>query len=379
MHLTEAQTPAAVVDLDLLCRNCEEMLSLAARHGVRLRPHVKTHKCVDAALLQCAGVGPVTVSTLAEARKLRSAGFDDVLWAVPCPHPRIVEAVDLVADGFRLAVLADQVETVANLASVAVSRGVVVSVWLKVDSGGGRAGVAPDGREGAAIGRAIGDAAGLELAGLLTHAGQAYGCRTRDEAARVARAECDALLEVAATLREHGIDPGVLSVGSTPTVRAWDAAFQPPGRAGVDEIRPGNYVFFDAFQTTIGSCAPHDVAFTVLASVIGVYPQRRTAVLDAGALALSADPGPIHADPSCGYGRLLDVGGAPLPGLTLCRLSQEHGVVHAEEAAACDQLRVGQRVRIMPNHSCLAAALHARYLVVQGEHLVGEWFPVRGW
>ena len=281
-ELSTVSTPAAVVDLERLRRSCEAMRALANRHEVRLRPHVKTHKCVEAALVQCDGVGPITVSTLAEARCFFAAGFVDLLWAVPCPHPRVAEAVQLVASGLQLTVLADAAATVSVLDTAARARGVILDVMLKVDSGGARAGVSPDSDDAVALAREIAGSRGLRLAGLLTHAGQSYGCRSRDEAATVAVTECHAVRNLAERLRARGIDPGVLSVGSTPTVRAWDQAFVPPGTAGVDEIRPGNYAFFDQFQVGVGSCTAEEVGLTVVASVVGLYPDRATAVLDAG-------------------------------------------------------------------------------------------------
>ena len=146
---------------------------------------------------------------------------------------------------------------------------------------------------------------------------------------------------------------------------------------GVDEIRPGNYAFFDVFQTAIGSCSLSEVAFSVLATVISVFPGQARAVIDAGALALSKDPGPTHVDPDCGYGRIVALEDQhPLPGLSLTSLSQEHGVVEGPGTAA---LRPGTRLRVLPNHSCLAAACFDRYHVVQGTRVVEGWRPLRGW
>jgi D-serine deaminase-like pyridoxal phosphate-dependent protein len=146
---------------------------------------------------------------------------------------------------------------------------------------------------------------------------------------------------------------------------------------GIDEIRPGNYAFFDVFQTAIGSCSLDDVAFSILATVISSFPERQRAVVDAGALALSKDPGPTHVDPGCGFGRIVSVDDQhPLPGLRLTSISQEHGVVEGPGTVA---LQPGTRLRILPNHSCLSAACLDRYHVVRGTEIVDEWRPFRGW
>ncbi len=136
----------------------------------------------------------------------------------------------------------------------------------------------------------------MDFRGILTHAGQSYSCRNRSEAANVAAHERDIMVTFAAKLRGEGLTVAEISIGSTPTITAVDRL------PGISEIRPGNYLFFDAFQAAIGSCALDDVAFSVLTTVIGVYPDAQRLVVDAGALALSEDPGPTHVDPDCGFG-----------------------------------------------------------------------------
>ena len=138
-------------------------------------------------------------------------------------------------------------------------------------------------------------------------------------------------------------------------------------------MRPGNYVFYDAFQSTIGACRFEDVAVSVLTTVVGSYPERNTMIVDAGALALSKDLGPDHVNPQFGYGIVCDLDLHPLP-MRIAALSQEHGKV-----AAAQPLPVGTQLRIVPNHSCLTAAMYERYHVVSDGRLVDEWKPVRGW
>jgi D-serine deaminase-like pyridoxal phosphate-dependent protein len=147
----------------------------------------------------------------------------------------------------------------------------------------------------------------------------------------------------------------------------------------ITEIRPGNYVFFDAFQVAIGSCRVRDCAFTVVSSVIGCYPGAGRLVLDTGALALSKDPGPTHVDPHCGFGRVCGLDGEEVEGLHLVSLSQEHGIVTVTSPAGAGRFPVGARLRIVPNHSCLAAACFDRYHAAEDDRIVDEWRPVRGW
>jgi D-serine deaminase-like pyridoxal phosphate-dependent protein len=144
-----------------------------------------------------------------------------------------------------------------------------------------------------------------------------------------------------------------------------------------DEIRPGNYVFFDAFQAGIGACDLSQCAVSVLSTVIGCYPQHGHLLVDAGALAMSKDPGPDHIDSGCGFGVVCDLELRRLP-LKLKGLSQEHGRIEGPGEAIA-RFPVGTRLRIMPNHSCLTAAMFDAYQVVCDGVVAGRWNPVRGW
>ena len=163
-----------------------------------------------------------------------------------------------------------------------------------------------------------------------------------------------------------------VSIGSTPTTTQVDHL------DGIDEVRPGNYIFFDAFQATLGSCGFEDCALSVLAAVVHRDRVRRRVVLDAGAVALSKDRGAADLDPSCGFGRVLDLGGNDL-GLRVESLSQEHGAVSVPDEKTFAALRVGARVRVLANHSCLTAAQHSHYHVLEGERIVDRWEIRRGW
>jgi D-serine deaminase-like pyridoxal phosphate-dependent protein len=367
-------TPCALVDLDRLERNAAAMSQQARRLGVRLRPHVKTHKCVEAARIQTAGEhGGITVSNLAEARTFAAAGFRDITWAVPVALDRLDGCADLVRTIDRFQMLVDHPRAVAELEAFAAAEGLCFEVLLEVDCGHHRSGVDPGDPAAIRLAGAIHSSSDLEFAGILTHAGQSYRCGSRADAAEVTRHERDVMVAFAGRLRAAGIPVGEVSVGSTPTVTAAEDL------TGVTEVRPGNYLFLDAFQAAIGSCGVDEVAFSVLAIVLGAYPERRELVVNAGALALSKDPGPVHVDPDCGFGVVVDAADQqPILGLRVIALSQEHGVLHRDRPLD-PSWQPGSRLRILPNHSCLAAACFDSYQVVRGAELVDEWRPVRGW
>ena len=373
MNLHDIKTPSLVLDVERVRRNAARMAERVRGLGARLRPHVKTHKCVEVARLQTAGhAGGLTVSTLAEARAFAAHGFRDITYAVPVEPGKFAEAAELSRGCERLALITDDPEVPPALDSAARAAGVTLDLFMKVDCGYHRVGVEPDRPEARLIPRLISDARHLRFAGILTHAGHSYHARTREELVEFARRERDVMTEFADSLRGDGLEVPCVSVGSTPTMTHVDHL------DGVDEARPGNYIFFDAFQATLGSCSFDDCALTVLASVVHRDRTRRKVVLDAGAIALSKDTGARDLDSSCGFGRVLDMAGADT-GLRVESLSQEHGSVHVADEALLDALRVGARVRVLANHSCLTAAQHAHYHVLEGDRVVDRWEIHRGW
>ena len=363
--LDSLPTPAALIDLDRLEANCAWMSRRFSELGVALRPHVKTHKIPAIARLQVLGHDAgVTVSTLAEARAFTEAGFDDLCWALPLPPARADEALDL-AGQVSLCLLVDHPRTAGLLEQAAAQAGRKVRVRLELDCGYGRTGVRASDPGSLALARQLRDSPNLDFEGLLTHAGQAYGARDIGQIGQIAALETRAAVGFSQALRASWIEVRVVSTGSTPTCRR-GRDFQ-----GVTEVRPGNYALFDLHQAAIGSCEVDEIALEVLASVIGVYEDR--VVLDAGALALSKDAGASHAGLR-GYGMVLDLQRRELP-LELVSLSQEHGIAQGDPG----DLQPGDRVRILPNHSCLVTALHPVVWGVREGRVVESWSPVRGW
>jgi D-serine deaminase-like pyridoxal phosphate-dependent protein len=373
MDLHTIKTPSLVLDVGRVRRNAEQMSARIRAHGVSLRPHVKTHKCVEVARIQTEGApARLTVSTLAEARAFIAHGFTDITYAVPIEPGKFAEAIELSKLCERLALITDDTEIPPLLDGAAHRAGVTLDLFLKVDCGYHRCGVEPDRPEALEIPRLITGARNLRFRGILTHAGHSYHARSPEELLSIARRERDVMVEFAARLRSDGVEVPVVSVGSTPT------ATQVDHLDGVDEARPGNYIFFDAFQATLGSCSFADCALTVLSAVVHRDRARRKVVLDAGAIALSKDRGPVEFDPACGFGRVLDLEGNDT-GLRVDSVSQEHGAVTIEDRRLFDELRVGARVRVLANHSCLAAAQHTHYHVLEGGRVVDRWEIQRGW
>lgn len=371
--MDHSKTPSLLLDIDRVGRNVERMSGIARRKNVRLRPHIKTHKCIEVARIQTDGHdGAITVSTLAEARAFADHGFSDITYAVPIERGKFDEAVEIVRKGTKLNLITDDLETSRQLDEAAKKAGVTIDVFLKVDCGYHRCGVEPHTPEAIEIPRLISDSKNLNFAGILTHAGHSYNAESREGVLEIARTERDSMVGLAARLRSQSIEVPTVSIGSTPSITHIGHL------EGIDEIRPGNYIFFDAFQATLGSCEFEDTALTVLSAVVHRDEARRNIVIDAGAIALSKDRGAVDIDPSCGYGRVLDLDGNDT-GARIESMSQEHGKFHVADDATFERLKVGERVRVLANHSCLTAAQHSHYNVVENNRIVDRWEIHRGW
>jgi D-serine deaminase-like pyridoxal phosphate-dependent protein len=361
----KAETPALLLHLDVVERNLAHMADRARRLGVALRPHIKTHKCVELAKRQLAhGASGLTVSTLFEAEAFVRAGFTDLTWAFPL-DPTHIPHVRRIAERATLRVLVDDLGTAKALS------GTGLHVWLKVDCGYHRAGVDPASQYALEVARELGAERGLTFDGILSHSGHAYRTRNKAEAAQVAEQERQVMVWFADLLRKDGLPVRGVSVGSTPAM----AAVQ--DLTGVTEARPGNYIFYDRTMVLIGCCAPADVGVTVLASVVSHQPGASHFVVDAGALSLSKDLGPTHLDLPPAMGEVLGA-----PHLTVSSVSQEHGIIRAAAPAAPGviegKFKVGEQLEIVPNHSCLTMAHFDQYAVVHGGEVTDRWKIERG-
>lgn len=365
--LNETATPAFLVDRAIVARNCDRMREKARASGVTFRPHVKTHKTVEIGRMQHGGAaGAITVSTLAEAEYFAADGYSDITYAVPIAPEKLGRAAALAARIERLSILVDSEKAFRAIEAYAAAHGGSFNVFLKVDCGYHRAGVNPEDPDSVRLALALARSEGVRLQGLLTHAGHSYHAKDVEEIRRVAAEEAACLTRFRALLASEGLEAR-RSVGSTPTLSVVDRFSE------CDEVRPGNYVFFDAFQAAVGSCALSDVAVSVLTTVVGSYPDRNSMIVDAGALALSKDLSPSHLDPEFGYGVVCNLDLEPLP-MRLVALSQEHGKI-----VTSAPVPVGTRLRILPNHSCLTAAMYDAYQIVDRGRIVDQWRPVRGW
>jgi len=387
-RVADLATPALIVDLERVDANLRRGQAYADAQGVDLRPHTKTHKGPRFARAQIdAGAAGICVAKLGEAEMMADAGLDDVVM------PNTVIGADkaaravAIAQRVRFAIGVDHPDQVAQLAAAAAGAARPLEVLVEVDVGAGRGGAAAG--EVAELVRRVREAHGLRARGVYAYEGSPYGARARDELiARHDEAQRE-LLAVADAARpwldgdERRGGAPVVSLGSTPSLLA-----AVPLRAGITEMRPGTYAFNDLQQARWAAASGRwqeglaHAAAHVLASVVSVHhaapgspasagelerqgrerPWR--GVLDAGSKALTSDRAVGHE----GHGLLVD------HGLTVARLSEEHGVVEGPGVA---RLRVGQKVRVLMNHVCPVVNLFPVMHLVRGDQVV-EALPVAG-
>jgi D-serine deaminase-like pyridoxal phosphate-dependent protein len=365
MKLADLPTPCLVLDSTILNRNLRVMASALVRLNVPLRPHMKTAKSIEVARLAIAGQpGGITVSTLAEAEYFFGHGITDILYAVGITPQKLEQVCKLNAAGAQIIVITDD----PIVAGIIAAQPSPPRALIEIDSGEERGGVHPD----STLLLELAEILGSCLSGVMTHAGHSYAGRSVREIEQIAETERGSVTRAAGRLRDAGYAIGIVSAGSSPTARHAE------NFAGVTEIRAGVYMFGDLFQAEIETHGADSIAVTVLTSVIGRRPGR--VLVDAGGLALSKDRSTEATPHDYGYGLALDIDGTRGLGHAIVRKAyQEHGVVELDPAHPAD-LPIGAKLRIAPNHTCMTAAAHDRYFVVDGgQDVVAIWHRVNGW
>lgn len=341
-------------------RNIRRMAQKAREQGVRFRPHFKTHQSAQIGeWFRAEGVEAITVSSVEMAEYFADAGWTDILIAFSANWHQTAR-MNRLAQRVRLGLLVESLETAQTLAG---QLSAAADAWIKVDVGAARTGVPwQDAAQVGQIAAQLRNAGGaLRLRGLLTHAGHTYAASGMD-AVRVYHEGVTHLAAVRDALAAQGLGGLALSVGDTP------GCTLSPDLGAVDEIRPGNFVFFDAKQMSAGVCPPQEVAAALACPVVAVHPLRGQVVVYGGAIHLSKDSFPLNGRAVYGLPALPqgDGWGEPLAGGFVASLSQEHGVVTlaAEDLA---RVRVGDWLCILPAHSCLTVHAMRRYLTLDGE------------
>jgi D-serine deaminase-like pyridoxal phosphate-dependent protein len=352
--VSDLDTPALLVDLDRMESNIERWQRLADVAGVRLRVHVKTHKVPAIAHKQlAAGACGIVCAKVAEAEVFVEAGCDDVVVAYPVFGAEKWRRLALLAERARIGVNVDSTEAVEGIAGAARNAGASIDVYVDVDTGMHRGGVAYDALdELSQLCATVDRLGGIELAGVTTHRQLNYadvGERTPDQAGRD---EGDRLVDVAEKLRKLGHTIREVAAGGSISGHGVAAA------PGVTELRAGTYVFNDLMQLAAGSAGEDDLALTVLCTVVSTRPPGG-ATVDGGSKTFTSERGVID-----GFARALD------RGIVLERLSEEHGV---GVVAPGESVTLGEKIRLVPTHVCTVVNLADELVGIRSDVVETVW------
>ena len=351
-EITALETPALLVDMDRMNRNLDRGADYARKHQLSLRPHIKTHKSPYLAMEQLRrGSRGLTCATPFEA-EVMSEVADDLLVMYPPVGSLRADRLARLAERVTLTVALDSEQAALEMSKAAVARNVRVKVLVELDAGMHRVGL-PLLQDGVALAQRVTAMPALELAGIAFYPGHVRG-PVQEHAGQIA--ELSAF--VARAREAFGALPvQVVSAGSTPTI--WETHQIP----GVTEMRPGTYIFNDRTTAEIGACAYDDCALTVLATVVSTAVPGQ-AVIDAGTKSLGREP--MRGGSAAGFGCLqgdLDA--------IVTSMSEEHGIIDLSHTDW--RPRVGERVRVIPNHVCIVVHLADLVYGVRDAQVVSSW------
>jgi D-serine deaminase-like pyridoxal phosphate-dependent protein len=356
MKITDLDTPAVLIDLDKLEQNIQRMANFTKAQRITLRPHIKTHKTPQIAQMQLrAGAIGITCQKLGEAEVMAANGINDILITYPMVGEQKLIRLAQLKRRAKVCTVADSEDVIAPLAAHMQQAGLQHEVMIEVNTGLNRCGVLP-GEPVLALVQRLQQYRSLKLRGIFTHEGHAYNFPILEERERVVMKAAEEMKRTAQLLRERGFVCEVISVGSTPSAMIIGKA------DSVTELRPGNYVFYDRVQLKLSSCSEDQIAASVLATVIS-RPASDRAIIDAGNKTMCTDNA---ADFNNTIGAVVGH-----PELTFHYSSEEHGRITSKTGMM--NLKVGDRVRLIPNHACGMMNMHDEVYGVRGDAVEEVW------
>lgn len=349
-RVEDLDTPALVVDLDIMERNLQRVQSYCDGHGLKLRPHNKTHKSIEIARRQLAlGAVGLTVAKTSEAEELLGAEPRDLLVAYPVIGEVKMRRLASIAAVTRLTVAIDSLFGAEQLSKAAATAGIRIGFLVEVDVGLGRVGVTP----GEAVELA---GAAMKLPNLDWRGVNFYPGHIKSQDAAKISALAELVSDMLARFAQAGLVPEIVSGGSTP------ALYHSHEIPGLTEIRPGTYVFNDLNTVASGGCALDDCAASVLVTVVS-RAHAGQMIVDGGSKTFSSDK---LSSGGPGHGRV-----AEAPGALFHKMNEEHGFVDLTQSER--SFGVGDKVRIIPNHVCVVMNLHEYVYGVRGGYVEEAW------
>ncbi|OQD84931.1 hypothetical protein PENANT_c011G08939 [Penicillium antarcticum] len=392
----ELPTPSLILSKPVLERNTKILLDDVKRLGISFRPHVKTLKCAEVTRMML-GDGEhrqIVASTLSEIRGaldlVKEGKLDECLYGLPISNSALPHLQELTRS-LKIILMIDSEQQIDLLDSFASKSSSTVAwpVFIKIDVGSKRAGMANDSPSLPELIQRAESSSSASIYGFYCHAGHSYACRTEDAAAAVLQTEVEGVVNAARFLVDGKLERKiVVSVGSTPTAHVVKR-LQGALPEGMDlELHAGNYPTNDLQQVATSLVEPSQQAVRILADVCSIYPERNEALINAGTVALSKETSEFP-----GYAVVTD-----RPQWSVVRMAQEHGILGWADSEQTSQLvekvgskstagenietafTVGDKVLLYIQHACITAAMHFAYYVVDGDDIVREtWVPWKGW
>jgi len=356
VRATNIDTPALLVDLESMERNLRRVADYTARHGLRLRPHTKTHKSPRIGRRQLElGAAGLTVAKVGEAEVMLDAAPPDMLVAYPVIGRAKLERLMAVARRTRVTVSLDSLVAAQQLSEAAQAAGVNVGVLAETDVGLGRVGVSP-GAELLDLARGIEGLASLSFEGIAFYPGH---IKDNGAAGREALAALGGLIQsILADFRREGIEARIVSGGSTPSL------YHSHELPGLNEIRPGTYVYNDWNTVASGACTPQECAATLLVTVVSTARPGQI-IVDGGSKTFSSDRLTGSGAEST-FGHVVEA-----PEAVFHKMNEEHGYVDVRQCGR--KFEIGERLRIIPNHICVAVNLHERVFGIRNGEVEEVW------
>jgi D-serine deaminase-like pyridoxal phosphate-dependent protein len=362
MNLKQIERPVFLVDKSKVLHNVDRIVRKARASGVTLRPHFKTHQSADLAeWLRDFGINKITVSSVEMAEYFSRNGWTDITIAVPVNIHQIPK-INTLAKAIDLHVIID-----AEFSAVRLSDGITVplNVWIEIDTGHHRTGIPAERIDQVLkLAAIVSHAPALRFKGILTHDGHSYDAPGVREILTIHEKSLAALQKTKQALEAEGFSRLLVSVGDTPSCTVVDR-YAPP----IDETRPGNFVFYDLMQKSLGVCHDEDIAVGVACSVISKSAERKELVVYGGSVHLSKESLPLPSGrPFFGQiARLNEDQGswtALAEDVYLSSLSQEHGQVTGPEDFV-RSVQIGDTLIILPIHACITASLYSEFHVLK--------------
>ena len=355
MHTSELETPAVIVDLDVMERNLSRMADYCRRHQLLLRPHTKSHKIPELAKRQIAsGAAGITVAKLGEAEVMLNAGITDILIAYPIVGDDKTAHLAKLAEQASISVALDSEEAARGISGAATTQGTRIGVLIEMDVGFGRCGLSNE-NDLLKLAQTITTLPGLEFRGLMFFPGH-FGVGPEQRAALRMQVN-DFLDRSIETFERANLPLSIISGGSTPT------AYESSLFQGVNEVRPGMYIFNDRNTVAIDAASLEDCALSVVVTVVSTAVNGR-AIVDGGSKTFSYDR--YQAGDERGFGLVKED-----PAVEVEKFSEEHG--HLNVARSERRYRVGDRLSIIPNHVCTTVNMHDEIYGVRGEQVETVW------